>query len=174
MAGERMADLDSGSGSERLTFVYTVQPTDRDDDGIWVGNHASDNQTLQLDADDAITSLGGTDANLEHDILDLLPDHKVDGSRTADEAVEPVNQPSEINAYWTESGTKGSNLQAVCTGAEPFRAFWLPPVKSVTGSNTRTYKVADEWEAEVTSKNGASGETYTIRVLSTTIMSILS
>ena len=67
LAGARVADLDSGSGSERLTFVYTVQPTDQDDDGIWVGNHASGNKTLQLDADDAITSLGGTDANLEHD-----------------------------------------------------------------------------------------------------------
>ena len=90
LAGARMADLDSGSGSERLTFVYTVQPTDQDDDGIWVGNHASSNKTLQLDAADAITSLGGTDANLEHDTLDRLDDHKVDGSRTTDESVEPV------------------------------------------------------------------------------------
>ena len=90
LAGARMADYDSGSGSERLTFVYTVRPTDQDDDGIWVGNHASSNKTLQLDSDDAITSLGGTDANLEHVTLDRLDDHKVDGSRTVDEPVEPV------------------------------------------------------------------------------------
>ena len=123
---------------------------------------------MHLDDDDAITSLGGTDANLEHDTLDRLDDHKVDGSRTTDEPVEPVepvvNQPSEINAYWTQSDTKGSNLQVACASTEPFRAFWLPPVKSVTG-NTSTYKVADEWEAEVTSENGASGERYTIRNL---------
>ena len=90
LAEARLADYDSGSGSERLTFVYTVQPTDQDDDGIQVGNHASGNPTLQLDADDTITSLGGTDANLEHATLDVLPDHKVDGSRTVDEPVEPL------------------------------------------------------------------------------------
>ena len=97
LAGARVADYGSGSGSERLAFVYTVQPTDQDDDGIWVGNHASGNQTLQLDADDAITSLGGTDANLEHDTLDRLDDHKVDGSGTTVQPVEPVEpvEPGE-------------------------------------------------------------------------------
>ena len=64
--------------------------TDQDDDGIQVGNHASSNKTLHLGAADAITSLGGTDANLEHDSLGVLPGHKVDGSRTVDEPVEPV------------------------------------------------------------------------------------
>ena len=88
LAGPSVADLDSGiSTTTALVFVYTVQPTDQDDDGIWVGNHASGNKTLQLDADDAITSLGGTDANLEHDILGRQDDHKVDGSRTTDEMV---------------------------------------------------------------------------------------
>ena len=102
LAGARVADYDSGSGSERLTFVYTVQPTDQDDDGIWVGNHASGNPTLQLDADDAITSLGGTAANLEHDTLDRLDDHKVDGSRTADEPVEPV-EPVEVTLHLSDA-----------------------------------------------------------------------
>ena len=89
LAGARVADYDSGSGSATLRFIYTVQPTDRDDNGIWVGNHATGNATLQLDADDAITSLGGTDdANLEHTALEALPGHKVDGSRTAGEPVE--------------------------------------------------------------------------------------
>ena len=84
LAGARVADYASGSDSATLRFVYTVQPTDRDDNGIWVGNHATGNATLQLDADDAITSLEGTDdANLEHTALEVLPGHKVDGSRTA-------------------------------------------------------------------------------------------
>ena len=102
LAEARVADYDSGSGSERLTFVYTVLSTDEDDDGIWVGNQASGNQTLQLDADDAITSLGGTDANLEHATLDPLPDHKVDGSRTADEPVEPV-EPLEVTLHLSDA-----------------------------------------------------------------------
>ena len=88
LAGARLADYDAGSGSSTLKFVYTVQPADRDADGIWVGNHATGNVTLQLDADDAITSVGGANANLEHDRLQVLSGHKVDGSRTAEDPVE--------------------------------------------------------------------------------------
>ena len=97
LAGPSVADLDSGiSTTTALVFVYTVQPTDQDDDGIWVGNHASGNQTSQLDADDAIASLGGTAANLEHDILGRLDDHKVDGSRTVDDPVVPIPPGLEV------------------------------------------------------------------------------
>ena len=49
-----------------------------------------------------------------------------------------INQPSEIRAYWTDSETNEGNLQAVCTGTEPFSAYWKRP------------KRADEWLAEVT------------------------
>ena len=90
LAGARLADYDADSVSPTLRFVYTVQPADRDDDGIWVGNHATGNVTLQLDSDDAITSTGGADANLEHDRLGALSDHKVDGSRSAEDPEEPV------------------------------------------------------------------------------------
>ena len=38
-----------------------------------------------------------------------------------------INQPSEIKAYWTDSDTKGSNVQEECDSTEPFRAFWNPP-----------------------------------------------
>ena len=88
LAGARLADYDADSVSPTLRFVYTVQPADRDDDGIWVGNHATGNVTLQLDSDDAITSTGGADTNLEHDRLGALSDHKVDGSRSAEDPVE--------------------------------------------------------------------------------------
>ena len=59
LSGARAADYDSGSGTARLVFAYNVQSGDTDTDGIWVGNHASGTRTLQLDAGDAITSLGG-------------------------------------------------------------------------------------------------------------------
>ena len=68
-----------------------------------------------------------------------------------------INQPSEIWAYWTDSDTKGSNVQKECTSTEPFRAFWNPP--KINGS----FKVADEWEAEITPKNGASNVSFTIQ-----------
>ncbi len=63
------------------------------------------------------------------------------------------NRPGAIYAYWTDSETQGSNLQNNCAGTEPFRAFWERP------------KSADEWEAEVTPKYGASDARFNIRYL---------
>ena len=71
---------------------------------------------------------------------------------------EPTgNRPSEIMAYWTDSDTPGSNLQNDCAGTEPFRAFWDPPKSS------GNFKRADEWEAELTPKYGASNVSFAIR-----------
>ena len=84
LSGARQADHDpSRSSGTALKFVYTVQSSDSDDDGIWIGNHASGNKSLQLDANDGITSPGGIDANLEHDQLQVQAGHKVDGSRSS-------------------------------------------------------------------------------------------
>ena len=83
LSGARQADYRSGSGSTALKFVYTVQSSDSDDDGIWIGNHNSGTKSLQLDANDEITSAGGIDANLEHDRLQVQAGHKVDGSRSS-------------------------------------------------------------------------------------------
>ena len=59
LSGARQADYRSGSGSTALKFVYTVQSSDSDDDGIWIGNHNSNTKSLQLDANDEITSPRG-------------------------------------------------------------------------------------------------------------------
>ena len=83
LSGARQADYRSGSGSTALKFVYTVQSSDSDDDGIWIGNHNSNTKSLQLDANDEITSPGGIDANLEHDQKQVQAGHKVDGSRSS-------------------------------------------------------------------------------------------
>jgi hypothetical protein len=74
-----------------------------------------------------------------------------------EEAPDPENQPSEIRAYWTDSDTKGSNVQDGCASTEPFRAFWNPP------KSNGSFKVADEWEAEITPENGASNVSFTIQ-----------
>ena len=68
-----------------------------------------------------------------------------------------INQPSEIRAYWTESATTGSNEQQECASTERFRAFWNPP------KSNGSFKVADEWEAEITPDNGASNVSFTIQ-----------
>ena len=83
LSGARQADYRSGSGSTALKFVYTVQSSDSDDDGIWIGNHNSTTKSLQLDSNDEITSPGGIDANLEHDQKQVQAGHKVDGSRSS-------------------------------------------------------------------------------------------
>ena len=76
-----------------------------------------------------------------------------------EEAPEPENQPSEIRAYWTDSDTRGSNVQEECDSTEPFRAFWNPP------KSNGSFKVADEWEAEVEPdpRYGASNVSFTIQ-----------
>ena len=69
------------------------------------------------------------------------------------------DQPSEIRAYWTDDpeNPKGSNEQVDCASAEPFRAYWNPP------KSGGSFKRADEWEAEITTKYGASNVSFTIQ-----------
>ena len=100
VAGRKRAPLLQGSGTETLVFGYTVESADEDTDGIWigdqtrtlVGNRNGDPQT------GAITS-AATDvaADLTHSALNVLPGHKVDGSRDVDEPVEPVDTTCTLN-----------------------------------------------------------------------------
>ena len=105
LSGARQADYRSGSGSTALKFVYTVQSSDSDDDGIWIGNHNSGTKSLQLDSNDEITSPGGIDANLEHDQLQVQAGHKVDGSRSS----KPTLSVADAAA------TEGSNVSFTVT-----------------------------------------------------------
>ena len=75
---------------------------------------------------------------------------------TDPETETTMNQPSAIFAYWTDSDNK-NNVQKGCASTEPFRAIWDPP------KSNGSYKVADEWEAEITPKNGASNVSFTIQ-----------
>ena len=108
LGGSLQADYDSDSGSTALKFVYTVQSSDSDDDGIWIGNHNSTNKSLQLDTNDEITSAGGIDANLEHDELGVQAGHKVDGSRSS----KPTLSIADAAA------TEGSNVSFTVTLSE--------------------------------------------------------
>ena len=135
LSGARQADYRSGSGSTALKFVYTVQSSDSDDDGIWIGNHNSTTKSLQLDANDEITSPGGIDANLEHDQKQVQAGHKVDGSRSskptlsvADAAAAEGSNVSftvtlsaadaaVVTATWTASIETGDTAVAADLGA---------------------------------------------------------
>ena len=60
----RVAEYESGSGTEELVFVYRVRPGDSDGDGISIGTRA-----LRLDGDDSIGNAAGEAAELDHDEL---------------------------------------------------------------------------------------------------------
>ena len=76
--GPRLAEYDSGGGSETLVFVYVVRASDDDEDGVSVGDDA-----LRLDGDDVIRNGAGDDAELAHDEVGAQPGHMVDGARRA-------------------------------------------------------------------------------------------
>ena len=77
-----------GSGTTALVFAYTVQATDSDDNGIWIGQYASGNRdTFQLDTDDRIrVTANNVDAALSHSQEGTQAGHKVDGSRSGNTA----------------------------------------------------------------------------------------
>ena len=69
------------------------------------------------------------------------------------------NRPSEIRAYWRDDpeNPNGSNEQVDCASTERFRAYWNPP------KSNGSFKRADEWEAQITPKYGATNVSSTIQ-----------
>ena len=66
--------------SRHVHFAYTVQPFDRDTDGVRIGANA-----LRLASGDRIRSdATGADAELDHDALGPQSGHRVDGRTTVD------------------------------------------------------------------------------------------
>ena len=78
VGGPRLAGLESGGGTEVLVFVYVVQASDADDDGVSIGDDA-----LRLDGNDGIRNGAGDDAELAHGGPGAQPGHMVDGARRA-------------------------------------------------------------------------------------------
>ena len=170
LSGARQADYRSGSGSTALKFVYTVQSSDSDDDGIWIGNHNSNTKSLQLDANDEITSPGGIDANLEHDQKQVQAGHKVDGSRSskptlsvADAAAAEGSNVSftvtlsaadaaDVTATWTASIETGDTAVAADLGATK-----TGTVTVSMGNTTGTFTVATVEDSTV-----EVNETFTV------------
>ena len=78
VGGPRLAEYHSGGGSETLEFVYVVTESDRDADGVSVGDNA-----IRLDGNDGIDNGAGDDAELAHGGPGAQPGHMVDGTRRA-------------------------------------------------------------------------------------------
>ena len=84
----------SGSGTDTLTFSYTVRNGDTDDDGVSVDANA-----LRLPAGAAIADVNGLTAAIEHGALDDQPGHKVDAIAPGIESVAITSTPASDDAY---------------------------------------------------------------------------
>ena len=152
LAGRRTADYESGSDTTQLVFAYDVLSSDIDTNGIWVGNDATDNQTLRLDADDAITSLGGDDANLEHDELGTQSGHKVDGSRISGN-VDPQFPAANTTRSVPENSPAGTAVGAEVTATDANADDTL--TYSLEGTDARSFTI-DSSTGQIETRSGVS------------------
>ena len=162
----RQAGYDSGSGSTALKFVYTVQSSDSDDDGLWIGNHDSTTKSLQLDSNDGIASPGGIDANLEHDQLpvQVQAGHKVDGSRSSTPTLSIADA----------AATEGSNVSFTVTlsaaAAAAVTATWTASIE--TGDTAVAADLGSTKTGTVTVAIGDTDATITVATVEDTTVEV--
>ena len=130
-ANTRQAAYGSGSGTNALTFAYTVQPTDADTDGISVAATA-----LALNGGSIVDS-GGQSAGLglgAH-ALSAQSGHKVDGSVDRAPAVSGAavtSTPAGGGAY-----RAGEAIEVTVTYNEPVTVAGSPQLALSVGSGAR-------------------------------------
>ena len=103
------------SSPTTIVFTYTVQAGDRDNNGIWIGDHS---RTFMLDANDRIrTASQQIDIDRTHPEKSTHTGHKVDGSLGAPTVPPDPTAPTLVSATattltieWTHPGDGGSPL----------------------------------------------------------------
>ena len=103
------------SSPTTIVFTYTVQAGDRDNNGIWIGDHS---RTFMLDANDRIrTASQQIDIDRSHPEKSTHTGHKVDGSLGAPTVPPDPTAPTLVLATattltieWTHPGNGGSPL----------------------------------------------------------------
>ena len=103
------------SSATTMVFTYTVQAGDRDNNGIWIGDHS---RTFMLDANDRIrTASQQIDIDRSHPEKSTHADHKVNGSLGAPTVPPDPTAPTLVLATattltieWTHPGDGGSPL----------------------------------------------------------------
>ena len=106
---------DTRSSPTTIVFTYTVQAGDRDNNGIWIGNHS---RTFLLDVNDRIrTASQQIDIDRSHPEKGTHADHKVNGSLGAPTVPPDPTPPTLVSATattltieWTHPGDGGSPL----------------------------------------------------------------
>ena len=84
----------SGSGTDTLTFSYTVRNGDNDDNGVSVAANA-----LRLPSGVTIQDVNGLTATIEHGEMPDQPGHKVDAIAPGIESVAITSTPASDDAY---------------------------------------------------------------------------
>ena len=103
------------STATTIVFTYTVQAGDRDNNGIWIGDHS---RTFMLDVNDRIrTASQKIDIDRSHPEYGTHTAHKVDGSLGAPTKPPDPTAPTLVSATattltieWTHPGDGGSPL----------------------------------------------------------------
>ena len=103
------------SSATTIVFTYTVQAGDRDNNGIWIGDHS---RTFMLDVNDRIrTASQQIDIDRSHLEKGTHADHKVNGSLGAPTVPPDPTAPTLVSATattltieWTHPGDGGSPL----------------------------------------------------------------
>ena len=115
-ANDPLATYDrTRSSPTTIVFTYTVQAGDRDNNGIWIGDHS---RTFMLDANDRIrTASQQIDIDRSHPEKGTHADHKVNGSLGAPTVPPDPTAPTLVSATattltveWTHPGDGGSPL----------------------------------------------------------------
>ena len=117
----------SGSGTDTLTFSYTVRNGDTDDDGVSVDANA-----LRLPAGAAIADVNGLTAAIEHGALDDQPGHKVDAIAPGIESVAITSTPATDDAYLIDE-----TIEVTVTFSEDIATDGTPTLDLMVGDGVR-------------------------------------
>ena len=118
----------SGSGTDTLTFSYTVRNGDNDDNGVSVAANA-----LRLPSGVTIQDVNGLTAAIEHDPLPDQPGHKVDAIAPGIESVAITSTPASDDAYLIDE-----TIEVTVTFSEDIATDGMPMLGLMVGTDSRS------------------------------------
>ena len=128
--GERLRNIvvyTSGSGTDTLTFSYTVRNGDNDDDGVSVDANA-----LRLPSGVTIQDVNGLTATIEHGEMPNQSGHKVDAIAPGIESVAITSTPASDDAYLIDE-----TIEVTVTFSEDIATDGTPTLDLMVGEGVR-------------------------------------
>ena len=169
-----------GDGTDMLVFAYTVEATDDDDNGIWIGNHASGTKTFELGQGQSIRSVAtGRDALLEHDVVGPQRNHKVNGALTGADTflsalslsgldLNPTFAPG-VTSYTAAAGAAVASTTVTATARQSGADVDIDPADADTNTTVHDVDIlsgVNTVTVTVTGTNTTSSRVYTVTVSS--------